>query len=146
MRHREPRLVAVVSVTSQRVVRLPRSFVRVSGPDARDYLQRMLSNDVDALAVGDSCDALLLTPKARVIAPLRVWRRDEDDFLLSTEPELGDRVRAELLRFRFAAKAEIEREQHEAWLVLDGEEVIDTRPAGDDVSADEYERWRIEHA
>ena len=133
----------VVSVTSQRVIRRPRAFVRVAGPDARDYLQRMLSNDVEALAVGDSCDALLLTPKARVIAPLRVRRRAEDDFLLSTEPELGERVRAELLRSRFAAKAEIEPEEHDAWLVLDGGEVLDERPPGDEVSEQDYERWRI---
>ena len=134
----------MVSVTSQRVVRLPRSFVRVSGPDARDYLQRMLSNDVDALAVGDTCEALLLTAKARVIAPLRVWRRGEDDFLLSTEPELGERLRAELLRSRFAANAEIESEQHEAWRVLGGAEVVGDRPPGDEVGEEDYERWRIE--
>ena len=136
----------MASVTSQRIVRRPRAFICVAGPDAGDFLQRMLSNDVEVLGVGDSCEALLLTAKARVIAPLRVLRRREDDFLLSTEPELGERVRAELQRSRFAAKAEIETEEHEAWLVLDGGEVIDTRPAGDDVSADEYERWRIEHA
>ncbi|TMG53027.1 MAG: hypothetical protein E6H84_12905 [Chloroflexi bacterium] len=35
----------------------------------------MVSNDVNALAIGESCDALLLTAKARVIAPLRVLRR-----------------------------------------------------------------------
>ena len=35
----------------------------------------MLSNDVAALAPGESCEALLLTPKARVIAPMRVLRR-----------------------------------------------------------------------
>jgi folate-binding protein YgfZ len=104
----------------------------------------MLSNDVEALAVGDSCDALLLTAKARVIAPLRVWRRGEDDYLLSTEPELGDRVRTELLRSRFAAKAEIEPEQHDAWFVLDGGEVVDERPNGEEVAEEEYERWRIE--
>ena len=73
-----------------------RSFVRVSGPDAEDYLQRMLSNDVAALAPGDACEALLLTAKARVIAPLVVFRREEADFLLLTEPALGDRVRTEL--------------------------------------------------
>jgi folate-binding protein YgfZ len=120
--------------------------VRVAGPDAGDFLQRMLSNDVETLGAGGSCEALLLTPKARVIAPLRVLRRGERDFLLSTEPELGDRVSAELLRSRFAAKVEIDREQHDAWLVLDGGEVIDKRPAGDDIGANEYERWRIEHA
>jgi folate-binding protein YgfZ len=116
----------------------------VSGPDAADYLNRMLSNDVLALAPGDACDALLLTAKARIIAPLRVLRRGDDDFLLATEPELGERVRAELLRFRFAAKAEIEPEEHEAWLVLGGDEVLDMRPEGAEVGDEELERWRIE--
>jgi folate-binding protein YgfZ len=132
------------SSTSQAVVRRPRAFVRVSGPDAGDYLQRMVSNDVEALRQGDTCDALLLTPKARVIAPLRVRRRGAEDFLVLTERELGDRVRAELLRMRFAAKVEIEPEEHESWLVLGGDEVIDERPPGDEVGDAEFERWRIE--
>jgi folate-binding protein YgfZ len=96
----------------------PRAFVRVAGPDAADYLQRMVSNDVVALAPGASCEALLLTPKARVIAPLRVLRRADDDFLLLTEPELGDVVRSQLLRTRFAAKVEVEPEEHDSTLVL----------------------------
>jgi tRNA-modifying protein YgfZ len=132
------------SITSPAVARVPRAFLRVAGPDAADYLQRMVSNDVEALAVGDACEALLLTAKARVIAPLRIVRRAVDDFLLLTEPELGETVRAELVRMRFAAKAEIEPEEHEAWLVLGGEEVLDMRPAGDEVSEEEVERWRIE--
>jgi folate-binding protein YgfZ len=127
-----------------RVARRPRAFVRVSGPDAADYLNRMLSNDVLGLETGAACDALLLTAKARIIAPLRVLRRGDDDFLLATEPELGERVRTELLRFRFAAKAEIEPEEHEAWLVLDGDEVLDARPDGAEVGEDELERWRID--
>jgi folate-binding protein YgfZ len=125
-------------------VRRPRTFVRASGPDAEDFLQRMLSNDVAALAVGEACDALLLTAKARLIAPLRVLRRGPDDFLLLTEPELGETVRSQLLRLRFAAKVELEPEQHESWLVLGGEEVVDERPPGDEVSEEEFERWRIE--
>jgi folate-binding protein YgfZ len=132
------------SITSPAVARRPRAFVRVAGPDAEDYLQRMVSNDVEALAVGAACDALLLTAKARVIAPLRVHRRGAHDFLLSTEPELGDQVRTQLLRTRFAAKIEIEPEEHEAWLVLGGDEILDERPPGAEVSGDELERWRIE--
>jgi folate-binding protein YgfZ len=134
----------VQSVTSPTVARRPRAFLRVAGPDAADYLQRIVSNDVEALAVGEACDALLLTAKARVIAPLRVLRRSEDDFLVLTEPELGDTVRTQLLRTRFAAKAEIEPEAHECWLVLGGEEVLDDRPAGDEVGEEDLERWRIE--
>jgi folate-binding protein YgfZ len=116
----------------------------VRGLDAADYLQRMVSNDVEALTVGEACDALLLTAKARVIAPLRILRRAEQDFLVLTEPELGETVRAQLLRTRFAAKAEIEPEEHESWLILGGEEVLDDRPAGEEVGEEELERWRIE--
>jgi folate-binding protein YgfZ len=134
------------SVTAAGVVRRPRAFVRVAGPDAADYLQRMVSNDVEALSPGDACDALLLTAKARVIAPLRVLRRSPDDFLVLTEPELGETVRRQLLRTRFAAQAEIEPEEHESWLVIGGEEVLDERPPGNEVSGAEAERYRIEAA
>jgi folate-binding protein YgfZ len=100
------------------VARRPRAFVGVTGPDAEDYLQRMLSNDVAVLAPGDSCEALLLTPKARVIAPMRVVRRAADDYLLLTEPELGETLRDQLVRMRFAAKVEIELEEHTSALVF----------------------------
>ena len=134
------------STTSPAIARRARAFLRVAGPDAEDYLQRLVSNDVEALEPGGACDALLLTPKARVIAPLRVLRRGEEDFLLLTEPELGGTVRDQLLRTRFAAKVEVEPEQHESWLVLGGEEVLDERPDGDEVGEEELERWRIEGA
>jgi tRNA-modifying protein YgfZ len=97
-----------------------REFVRVAGPDAADYLQRMVSNDVEALTPGEACPALLLTAKARVIAPLVVLRRSEEDFLLLTEPGLGEVVRAHLTRMRLRARCEIEREEHESALVFGG--------------------------
>jgi folate-binding protein YgfZ len=115
--------------------------VRVSGPDAEDFLQRMLSNDV---AANDRCDALLLTPKARIVAPVHVLRRARDDYLLLTEPELGEVVRTQLLRARFAAKVEVELEPHQSWLVVGGDEVLDERPPGEEASEEEVERWRIE--
>ena len=86
----------------------------------------MVSNDVEKLGVGDSCEALLLTPKARVIAPLVVFRRAPDDFLLLTERGAGERVRSTLLRMRFAARCEIELEQHTSHVVFGGEDGIPT--------------------
>jgi len=122
----------VVAQTSQPAVAFrPRAFVRVAGPDAEGYLQRMVSNDVEALAVGEVCDALLLTPKARMIATLRIWRRRADDFLLLTEPDLGDAVLAELRKMRFAAKCELELEQHTATIVFGGGEGIPTSEYGE---------------
>jgi len=112
----------------------------------------MLSNDVEQDA--DVFSALLLSAKGRIVAPLRVWRRGADDFLLLTEPELGETVRTTLLRARFAAKCEIEAEEHASLVVfgvaegLPGEipgtvEVLDGEL---DVTLDddELERTRIE--
>ena len=140
------------TVTS-RVAARPREFVRVAGPDAEDFLQRMVSNDVTATP----CEALLLTPRARVIAPVVVVRRSPDDFLLLTEPGLGEVVRATLMRARFAAKVEIEREEHRSVVVFgsngDGipnaeygeaaSEMLDAE-LEPTLSSEELERLRIE--
>jgi len=132
-----------------------RAYVRVRGADAVEYLDRMLSNDVPAEG---SVDALLLTPKARVIAPLLVWRRGDDDVLLLTEPELGEVVRAHLTRMRFAAKCEIELEEHRSTIVFDEAGGIPNRDYGrpavelldaalaPSLGDDELERLRIEAA
>lgn len=130
-----------------------RAFLRVAGPDACDYLQRMVSNDVEALPIGEACPALLLTAKARVIAPLVVWRRGEEDFLLLTEPELGEQVRALLVRMRLRARCEIEPEAHTSVLVFGGDGLATDFPGARELvdaelevtlDADELERRRIE--
>ncbi len=130
----------------------PREYVAVTGPDAEDFLQRMLSNDVTTAP----CQALLLTPKARVIAPVVVVRRADGDFLLLTEPGLGETVTATLLRARFAAKVEIAREEHSSVVVLGEDDGIPSREFGEPaselldaeveptLSPDELERLRIE--
>ncbi len=139
------------SIATKAYIR-PRAYIRVAGPDAAELLQRIVSNDVLAAS---SCEALILTAKGRVIAPLLVWRRAEDDFLLLTEPELGEPVRAHLARMRIAAKCEIELEEHRSAIVLGGSEGIPNRdygvPAvevldgewGAEPADDELERLRI---
>jgi tRNA-modifying protein YgfZ len=105
----------------------PRAYVRVQGPDAADLLQRLVSNDVLA---AESCEALLLTVKGRVIAPLLVWRRAEDDFLLLTEPELGSVVLEYLRKMRIASRCEIESEEHTSAIVLGEGDGIPNRDYG----------------
>jgi tRNA-modifying protein YgfZ len=146
--------------TAARVGRRARDYVGVTGPDAASYLQAMVSNDVEALGIGDSCEALLLTAKARVIAPLVVVRRGVDDFLLLTEHGLGERVRSTLVRSRFAAKCAIELEAHSSAVVVGREappgsvptedfglaayEVIDEEtPDWKEIGDDELELLRI---
>jgi hypothetical protein len=90
----------------------------------------MVSNDVEALAIGDSCEALLLTAKARVVAPLVVLRRGVDDFLLLMDQGLGERVRTTLLRSRLRAQCAIEIEEHSSVVVLGESEGIQTADYG----------------
>jgi len=113
----------------------------------------MVSNDVEALQVGEACPALLLTAKARLIAPVVVWRRGDEDFLVLTEPELGEQVRALLVRMRLRAKCEIEPEEHTSALVFGGDGIRTDFPGAVEVldaqleptlDADELERRRIE--
>ena len=49
-----------------------RDVLRVAGPDAVSYLQGQCSQDLDALEVGKSADALLLTPQGKLDALVRV--------------------------------------------------------------------------
>ena len=142
------------------VARRAREFVAVTGPEAAAYLERMLSNEVDALDLDASCDALLLTAKGRIVAPMIVWRRGPEDFLLLTEPGLAEPLRRELVRSRFAAKTAIELEQHDSILVLGKEtppgavenrdygipayEVLDGEmPSWPELGDEELERLRI---
>jgi folate-binding protein YgfZ len=115
-----------VGVATKSYVR-PRAYVRVQGPDAADLLQRIVSNDVLA---AKSCEGLLLTAKGRVIAPLVVWRRGDDDFLLLTEPELGSVVLDHLLKMRVASRCEIEPEEHTSAIVFGEGDGIPTRDYG----------------
>jgi folate-binding protein YgfZ len=111
----------------------------------------MVSNDVSLAP----CEALLLTPKARVIAPLVVWRRADDDFLLLTEPELGEVVLRHLSRMRLRSNVDIAPEEHTSHVVLGGGEGLPTRDYGmpavevldadlePTVGHDELERLRV---
>jgi folate-binding protein YgfZ len=118
--------------------RLKRGYVRVSGPEAADFLERMLSNEVVSLGPGRSArPALLLTPKGRIIAPLRVVRDGPDAFLLITEAVLVERLASSLKRARFAAKCEIEVKPYKGYLQLGAGDGI----RNEDYGVEAHETW-----
>jgi len=86
---------------------LPRDFVSVSGPDAESFLQGQCSQDVAALAVGETAEALLLSPQGKVDAYLRVTRSGDEGFVLDTDEGFGERIIARLQRFRLRTKVEL---------------------------------------
>jgi folate-binding protein YgfZ len=92
--------------------RAGRDVLAVRGPDAEAYLQGQLSQDVTALAVGESADTLLLEPDGKLSALLRVTRTDGQGFVLDVDGGYGEAVAARLRRFLLRSKVELE---HLAW-------------------------------
>jgi folate-binding protein YgfZ len=90
---------------------LQRDVVRVHGPEAVEFLQGQLSQDVAALAVGESAPALLLQPTGKVDAWLRATRLADDDVVLDVEAGFGDAVHARLRRFKLRTKAELDQDR-----------------------------------
>jgi folate-binding Fe-S cluster repair protein YgfZ len=118
-----------MATTASTLYRLDRGYVAVTGPEAADFLERMLSNEVASLAQGEARPALLLTPKSRIVAPLRVVREGPEAFLLLTDGSLAETVASQLLRARFAAKCQIEVKPYRGYLALG---------AGDGIRNDDY--------
>nr|MDQ6926006.1 folate-binding protein [Candidatus Eremiobacteraeota bacterium] len=64
--------------------RSDRGKLALSGKDAAELLDGLLSNDIGALADGEGCWAALLSPKGRMLAEVRVLRC-EDEYGLDTD-------------------------------------------------------------
>jgi len=67
--------------------RSDRGKLLVSGPDGAEYLQGQLTNDIEALEVGDGLYAALLDRKGHMQADMRVLRAGVEEILVDTEPE-----------------------------------------------------------
>lgn len=98
------------------VAEVGRDVVQVSGSDAATYLQGQLSQDIAALATGESAFSLLLAPQGKVEAYLRVTRTAEDSFLLDVDAGWAEAVVARLERFKLRVQCTIE--VLDDWLAL----------------------------
>jgi len=87
---------------------LGRDVLRVSGADAVEYLQGQLSQDVAAIEVGASADALILSPQGKLDALVRVSRTGDDELVIDVDAGFGEAVAARLARFKLRVKVVIE--------------------------------------
>lgn len=86
---------------------MPRDVIEVVGPDALTYLHSQLSNDLRPLQVGQSCWAFLLQPTGKVDVLARVWRIDDERFVLDTDAGFGEVMTARVNRFKIRVRADV---------------------------------------
>jgi hypothetical protein len=77
---------------------LPRAVLRATGRDARDYLHRMSTQDVNGLAPGQAARAAFLNAKGHLLGEGYVLVR-EGEVLIELEPAAAEQTRAHLGRF-----------------------------------------------
>jgi folate-binding protein YgfZ len=78
-----------------------------SGPDAAEYLQGQLTNDVEGLAPGEGCYAALLDRKGHMQGDMRVLRLAPEEIWLDTEPEALAAVQRHLTMYKIGREVEI---------------------------------------
>ena len=80
----------------------------MSGPDARAWLQGQVSQDLDALGVGQCAETLVLSPQGKVDAYCRATVLADEVVLLDTATGYGEALSQRLRRFRLRVKADLE--------------------------------------
>lgn len=95
------------------VVLESRGVLRITGPDARSFLQGMISNDVDKLAPDRALWAAFLTPQGKFLHDLFLTQPAAPDsgdeiVLLDCEADRRDDLRRRLGVYKLRAKATIE--------------------------------------
>jgi folate-binding protein YgfZ len=85
-----------------------RGRLLVSGPDAAEYLQGQLTNEIEALEPGRGCYAALLDRKGHIQADMRVLRLAGDEIWLDTEPEGLEAALRHLQMYKIGRQVEVE--------------------------------------
>ncbi len=87
--------------------RSTRGKLLVAGPNAAEYLQGQLTNDVEALEPGDGQYAALLDRKGHMQADMRVLRPAAEELWLDTEAEGLEAARKHLQMYKIGREVEV---------------------------------------
>jgi folate-binding protein YgfZ len=89
------------------VDRSSRGKLDVVGPDAVEFLQGQVTNDIEALEPGQGCYAALLNPKGKMLADLRVLTLSIEELWLDTEEVAFDVLHSTLDRYKIGRQVEL---------------------------------------
>jgi len=99
--------------------RIARDAVVVDGPDATSFLQSLVSQDLDPIAVGGSAHTLLLQPQGKLLVDFYAVRAAENAWWCVCEAGFGTVLADGLNRFKIRVKAGV-REETVAALAVRG--------------------------
>jgi tRNA-modifying protein YgfZ len=85
-----------------------RGALTVEGPDALDYLQGQLTNDIEALEPALGCYAALLDRKGHLQADMRVLRLSNSEIWIDLEPGQASAVLKHLRTYSIGRDVEVE--------------------------------------
>lgn len=83
-----------------------RQILRATGSDRVSFLQGMVTNDIQGLAVGEQTYAAVLTAKGSMICDVRVLKR-ESDVLLELEAGFAPKAKAALEKYIISEDVEL---------------------------------------
>lgn len=89
------------------VNRSERAALEVRGPDAAEFLQGQVTNDVLALEAGQGCYAAMLNPKGRVLADMRIVCAEPGRYLVDTESAALEAVLRDLRMYKIGRQVEV---------------------------------------
>lgn len=102
-----------------------RGWIAVSGPDASDFLQGLITTDLDTLEPGQSAPGALLTPQGKIMFFFMISKSD-DGFLIETDSDTIDALTKRLTMYKLRAKVDIAKRNETGATVVWGE----TQPEG----------------
>ncbi|EUB95139.1 folate-binding protein YgfZ [Rhizobium sp. CF080] len=83
-----------------------RSLIRLTGKDAQDFLQGLITTDIDSLPEGEARPGALLTPQGKILFDFLVWR-EGDGFLIETETAQREALMRRLTMYKLRAAVDI---------------------------------------
>lgn len=85
-----------------------RAIVSVSGPDARAFLQNLVTCDVETLTTGEAAFGALLTPQGKILFDFLVVCAGDEKFLLDTAADTAPALLKRLSMYKLRAKVAVE--------------------------------------
>jgi folate-binding protein YgfZ len=94
--------------------------LEVRGPDAAEFLQGQVTNEIEELAPGDGCYAAMLNPKGHMVADMRVLRPEPDRLLIDSEATASEAVLRDLRMYKIGRQVDVAAMPDRAVLSLIG--------------------------